>query len=112
MGTCNNNQILIHDPARYSLASRVDVYPGETERLDIVGKFDNDSECYGWSNESYFSNPAWRNPNRQLQSGRYLVHVIIVSSGERHTGVFRLINDVPRQDFRLEHALLGDEIHE
>jgi hypothetical protein len=86
----------------------IHVYPGEAELLDVAARFDNDSECYGWSNASYFSNPLWRNPDWKLPQGRYLVKLSISSAGEKCTGVFRLINDVPRQDFRLEPKLKKD----
>jgi hypothetical protein len=108
----NNTQVLIADPTKLSQISRVDVYPGETQRLDIAAKFDNDQECYGWSNESYFSNPVWRNPDWELAPDRYLVNVTIVSSGEKVSRFFRLVNDVPRSDTRLDEPLPEDRIHE
>ncbi|KAF0108414.1 MAG: hypothetical protein FD146_988 [Anaerolineaceae bacterium] len=104
-----NQHVIIVDPARFSLQARMDVYPGESERLDVAAKFDNDEDCYGWSNENYFSTPIWRHPNWQLPSGRYLVKVSVVSAGERCSSIFRLINDVVRQDFRLEKTLPGDK---
>ncbi len=90
--TLGHQQILITDPARFTLSPRVDIYPGESERLDVAAKFDEDEFCYGWSNESYFSTPHWRNPNWELPPGRYLVKVVVVSAGEKCTGIFRLIN--------------------
>jgi hypothetical protein len=110
--TVGNQHIMFADPARFTLASKMDIYPGESERLDIAAKFDDDTECYGWSNENYFSDPAWRHPQWKLPSGRYLVKVTVISSGEKCTGIFRLINDVARQDFRIEHALPGDKVHD
>ena len=90
----------------------MDVYPGESQRLDVAAKFDNEAECYGWSNESYFSNPVWRNPDWTLPSGRYLVKGTVISSGEKCTGVYRLVNDVPQSDFRLEEAMPEDRIRD
>ena len=103
-------RIFISDPVRFTLAPRVDVYPGESERLDVATKFDNENDCYGWSNESYFSDPVWRNQNWKLIPGRYLVKVTIVSAGEKISSVFRLINDVPRKDFRIELPLPKDKV--
>ena len=80
----------------------VDVYPGESELLDIAVRVDNDAECYGWNNEAYFSLPPWRNPNWKLDRGRYLVRVGISSSGQKCVGWFRLENSTSRTDFRLE----------
>jgi hypothetical protein len=106
-----NQQGRIFDPSRLTLESRMDVPPGEAERLDVAGRFDDDNDCFGWNNESYFSNPVWRNPDWCLNPGRYLVKVEIISAGEKITKTFRLINDVPRQDFRLDSILPGDITH-
>jgi hypothetical protein len=105
-------RVVIFDPSIITLSPRMDVYPGEVERLDIAAKFDDDGECYGWSNESYFSDPVWKNPNWKLLPGRYLVKVAITSSGEKISGTYRLINDVGRQDFRLAPPMKGDVIPE
>lgn len=107
-----DKQILIVDPAKLNLTPRMDVYPGESESLDVAGRFDNESECYGWSNESYFSEPIWRNTNWKMPVGRYLVKVNIVSAGEKCNGVFRLINDVSQKDFRIEAALPNDTVRD
>jgi hypothetical protein len=39
------------DLARLGAQSRIDVYPGESQLLDIVVRADDDGECYGWNNE-------------------------------------------------------------
>ena len=96
----------------FTLEPRVDVFPGEKERLDVAARFDTASECYGWSNESYFSDPVWRNERWKLQNQRYFVKITIVTSGEKVTKIFRLINDVSRQDFRIEPALKTDKVFE
>lgn len=90
------------DPSRLTLVSRMEIPVGEAEILNVAGRFDQENECYGWSNESYFSNPQWRNPNWRLLGGRYLVKVTVASAGEKCTGIFRLINDAPQNAFRLE----------
>lgn len=102
--------ILLSDPASFTLTPHIDVYPGESERLDISAKFNDETDCYGWSNENYFSSLVWRNPNWKLPLGRYLVKVTIVSAGEKLSGLFRLINDVPRQDYRIERTLPNDKV--
>ena len=94
----------IVDPARITLEQRKDVFPGKSEIIDVACRYDKDEECYGWNNESYFSDPAWRNPSLKLEKGRYLVSVTIGSSGQTCTALFRLINDVGIEDFRLENA--------
>jgi len=94
----------ILDPERIGVGSRMDIYPGEFEPLDIVARIENDPECYGWNNETYFTQPFGRNQNWKLAADRFLARVTITSSGQKCIGVFRLINDVPRNVFRLELA--------
>jgi hypothetical protein len=93
---------LIWDPVRLSPDLMRDVYPGEPETFDVAARFDDDEECYGWNNESYFSTPLWRNPNWRLPKGRYLIRLEIISAGEKLSRVFRLVNDGPRNEFRIE----------
>lgn len=90
----------------------IDVPPGEARRLDVAAKFDSEDDCYGWSNENYFSDPVWRHPDWKLDRSRYLVGITIYSAGEKCSGLFRLVNDVPQQDFRLEPAMPNDFIRE
>jgi hypothetical protein len=86
---------VIIDPNRWNTESRVDLYPDEARKVDIAAKFDNEPECYGWSNLNYLSNPEWRNPDFKLNCGRYLVvYVTVVSGGQRCSREFRLVNDV------------------
>jgi hypothetical protein len=102
-----NVQFRIRDWVRAATASRVDVYPGEEQLLDVAVRLDADIDCYGWSDESYFN--GWRNPNWKLPQGRYLVKVVVTSSGQKCVAVFRLINDVAlRTDFRLLPVAVGD----
>ncbi len=78
----------------------IDLPPGEKTPVDVVVKFYDEAECYGWNNDSYAT--AGRNSNWRIPLGRYLVKVIVRSSGIDYGKVFMLINDVPYQDFRLE----------
>jgi hypothetical protein len=104
-------EIQIFDPMRISIESRIDVYPGESESelLDVAARLDSDPECYGWNNESYLCPTPWRNLAWKLVPGRYLVRVVVRSSGQKCVALFRLINDVSRGDCRLELALPGDK---
>jgi hypothetical protein len=106
----NKKIISFYDPSR--LTTRIDISPGETNHINIAARFDADDKCYGWNNESYFSDPIWRNPAWCLNAGRYLVKVTIVSAGEKCVGTFRLINDVPYHDFRIEKHLPNDTVHD
>lgn len=106
----DDKHFLIVDPTKLTLESRIDVPAGEAEILDVAAKFDEEEECYGWSNESYFSEPIWRNPSWRLPSGRYLVRTTVISAGQKVTKIVRLVNDVPQRDFRLESALKTDKV--
>jgi len=87
---------------RFNLTSEIDVPAGEAESMGVVGRFDEDSDCDGWSNESYFGEPLWRNQNWRLPKGKYLVQVTGRASGENCSEVFRLLNDGPISELRLE----------
>jgi len=99
--------ISLVDPIVSLMQSR-DVFPGESETINVAAKFEEEAECYGWCNDNYFSEPIWRNPSWRLRHDRFLVRVTIVSSGDKSTAVFRLMNDVAIDDFRLENCL-GEE---
>ena len=103
-----NGKVIAHiiDPVRLTPEMYRDIYSGESEQLDVAGRFDDD-ECYAWCDDNYRSNPLWRNPKWKLDKGRYLVKVTVKSS-MKCCDVFRLINDVPVNDFRLEKAQPGD----
>ncbi len=97
-----NGTVRFHflDFARTSTESRIDVYPGEEEKLDVSVRFDGEPDCYGWNNEAYVN--SWRTPRWRLQPDRYLARVTITSSGKKCYGVFRIVNDVDNlTDFRL-----------
>ncbi len=86
--------IFLFDFLRILLEQRRDIYPGESEPFDVATRFEEEKECYGWNNETYFiSPPNWRNPDRKLDFGCYLVNVEIISAGEKCSGLFRLINE-------------------
>jgi len=105
----NGQLVQLFDPAKYNAASRRNCYPGSKETLDIAAKFDNDDECYGWSNEAYLPGKGWRNKDRQLPKGRYLVRVTVYSAGEKVSAVYKLENSVARNHFRLMDASKEDE---
>jgi len=53
----------------------VTILAGEQEYLDVIAKYEDDKEAYGWNNESYFHN--WRNPNYKLERGKYKVKITV-----------------------------------
>ncbi len=49
----------------------------EKETLDVIAKYENDKEAYGWNNEAYFNN--WRTPKYKLERGKYRVKISIAT---------------------------------
>jgi hypothetical protein len=96
-------QLRIWDFARLSFGVHADIAPAEAEVLDVAVRFKNEDDCYGWNNETY-SIADKHNPKWKLGRGQYLVRVTMVSSGLIFSEIFRLVNDVGQQDFRLEKA--------
>ncbi|HEY2531226.1 MAG TPA: hypothetical protein VGJ20_25400 [Xanthobacteraceae bacterium] len=82
------------------LKNTVDIYPGETEQLDVAVRIETENQAYGWNNETYFY-PNWRNSKRELNHERYLVKVTVNSSGRKCTGFFNINNDGPFTSFTL-----------
>ncbi len=98
-------KIQILDPGRFEAVPQMDIVPGqEPISFAVTARFDDEPECYGWSNESYFSNPPWRHPDWRLGAGSYLVEVTVLGGGEKVSKVYRLHNDCPQSSFRLEQA--------
>jgi len=90
------------------IASTIDVYPGEQEVLDVAVRFEGESDCYGWNNESYFHN--MRTEHWRLQRGTFLIKAVIASSGNKCVGKFRLISEVDAlTGFRLTPLLAEDK---
>ena len=98
----------VFDPSKYNASFRRDCYPGDKEQIDVAARFDNDTECYGWSNETYLPDKGWRNQDWKLPAGRYLVTIKVHSSGETVRGTFKLENIASRENFRLLPATEDD----
>jgi hypothetical protein len=79
---------------------RIDIYSGAPGSLDIAVRFDDDSECYGWTTENY--NKRWKNPDWKLSAGRYLVRVNVSADAAQASAGFLLVNDTAIGNFRLE----------
>lgn len=84
------------------MESTADIAPSERRTIDLAARLDDDEDCYGWCNGSYLA-PGWRSPWK-LPQGRYLVRVTVFSGGESWSEVFKLLNQGPRDAFRLEEA--------
>ena len=103
----DNDYILVPDMPSIFPYLRRDIPPGENEEIDIVAKYDNEEECYGWPNDSY--KLGWRPEQWKLTKGRYIIKIEVIASGYRLFDVFRVVNDVGMSDFRLEKANKEDK---
>ena len=88
----------IVDHFRYYLEQKVNIPAGQSRKLDLAAQFDNEQECYGWSNESYFSSPKWRNPARKLDTDTYRVQISLFHLG----GTYSFSCDLVRQSGKIE----------
>lgn len=62
----------------------------EKEYLDIITKYENDKEAYGWNNEAYLHN--WRTLNYKLERGKYLIKISIsTQNGITFSNKFELL---------------------
>ena len=98
----------IFDAERLELVGSRDIHVGDPQSIDIAARFDEDSACFGWCGENYFSEPRWRTPQWKMEADRYLVRVKMTSAGNSCSGMFRLVNDTDRSSFRLEGATAED----
>jgi hypothetical protein len=102
----SGKSVAVLDPERLLEPSRIDIYPGQIQPIDVAARYDDEADCYGWNNESYAH--RWRTPAWKLPGGRYLIRISVSSSGQTWSDVFRIVNDVPRTDFRLVSASRED----
>jgi hypothetical protein len=77
-----------------------DIYPDESEPLDIVIRYADEADCYVWNNDTYKYSDR-RNPNWKIARGSYFMKVTVIFSGGRKTCLFHLMNDGARQNFHL-----------
>jgi hypothetical protein len=91
---------------------RADIHPGERDDLAVVVRFSNSDDCWGWSNNSYFCDPRWHDPQWRLQHGEtFLALITVFSSGERVQSVFRVRNEGNYENCALLTALDDDLQH-
>ena len=103
----DNEYIMVPDMASIFPYLRRDIPSGESEEIDVVARFDNEDDCYGWSNDSYAE--GWKLDKWKLPKGRYIIKIDLIASGYRLSEVFRIVNDMGMNDFRLEKAKKEDK---
>jgi hypothetical protein len=97
VGTTPNGQPIVYSSG-YTLYA--DIYPGESELLDVVIRYGDETDCYVWNNDTY-KYPDAHNPNWKVTGGTYLIKVTVISSGGRESRAFQLMNDGARLNFHL-----------
>jgi hypothetical protein len=83
--------VLLFDEEKYQ-DKLVDIFPNETEILDVVTKIDDDKDLYLWTNKNYKHND-FRDGRLKIPVGRYLVEIIIYYSKGKCRNRFFLKND-------------------
>jgi hypothetical protein len=79
-----------------------DVHLNRVESMDLATKFDNDTDCFGFTNTSYF-HPDFKDPDWRLPQERYRIRVSLYSGSNSTGKTFILRNDLPRPDFCLQN---------
>ncbi|MFH1866435.1 MAG: hypothetical protein ABIK85_11195 [Candidatus Eisenbacteria bacterium] len=79
------------DPSLVRQGRYIDIPPDEGATLAIAFRFDDETEAFGWSNESY-AHPGWRNPDFRLPPGEYVARVTLVSGDSVTTQDLRFSN--------------------
>src|SRR5262245_29664904 len=61
------SQLFMRAPSRVTPHSRIDIHADASVPLDVAVRCDEDQECYGRNNWSFWSKPPWRNPEWRLE---------------------------------------------
>lgn len=97
--------INVVDFARLMNARKVDIHSHEDEFISLAVKYDGQSECYIFSNESYLHPPAWANPAWRLNTGEYRVLVTVFFERGRVSREFALKNlGTARNSVKIDYA--------
>lgn len=66
------------NPTIFPVLRKIDIFPGQTEGLDVAIKYDDENPIYAFSNESYIpSNKMWRSQNWQIDLKKILIDVTV-----------------------------------
>ena len=78
----------------------VNLAPGNSGRIVIAAKFDDDTECYGWTRDNLVK--GWRNPDWKISKEKCKATVFIDSGGRQIKKQFTVINPGTRKQFTLK----------
>lgn len=82
----------------------LNIEPGGEAALYVVARFDDDAECYGWSDESDRCEPLWRHPDWRIDDPYFLVRVTVEARDGFCSGTFRIINESQQGVFVIDAA--------
>jgi hypothetical protein len=99
-----DQSVNIVDFARIISARKVDIHSHEEQQMSVALKYEDQAECYIFSNESYLHR-AWVNPAWRLEQGEYRLHVTVFYDRGRATRDFTLKNiGTTRDSLRFEYV--------
>jgi hypothetical protein len=102
LDTKTNTMVQLFDWSKYNEVMTRDCYPGLSEPIDIVARFDSDSDCYIYNNDSFYPNYInWKSEKKKIPQGRYFLIVTVRYSGKKACGFFALENNLSVEHFRL-----------
>lgn len=85
----------------HNATTSIDIPAGGRTLLDVAVRLNSEEDCYGYNNQSHIY-PDLKNSDWKLEKGAYLVKARVRTGGRDFLGVFRIVNDVQYNDFRLE----------
>lgn len=83
-----------------SVQYAIDIPTGECGTIALAYRAKDSESCYGWTNESYLHN--FQHPSWKLDKGRHIARIRVVTAGREFVDAFKIINDAPFNDFRIE----------
>lgn len=86
------------DPAGVIYARKIDIYSHDDQRFSVALKYENNSECYLFSNESYSYPPNWQNPGWRLGPGDHKLRITVYYERGHQTRNFILSNKGDSRD--------------
>jgi len=99
-----NQSVNLVDFARLMNARKVDIHVHNDEYISLTMKYEDQSECYIFSNESYLHR-AWSNPAWRLEPGTYRIVVSVFYERGRAQREFTLSNRrVARNSVEIDYA--------
>jgi hypothetical protein len=109
MTVCLTEGMLLYDVTRFDTLDqeplqRMDIYPGDKKPLDVVCRYQDSGECFGYSNQYYLPDQLGEYKNTwPLPEEKYLVEIKMFSSAKPLTEYFILENS--QTTFRLHQPL-------